>query len=90
MARQPTTMTVLNDGKEQWREVSHYDKENHRYVPNLLPGEDVVWHVGQFYPTVIKTQIVGDDDHPDGYEVCAMCEMPFFIKRCSRCGYEPA
>ena len=87
MSRQPTTMTVLIDGKEQWREVSHYDKENQRYVPQLLPTEDVMLMTGDFYPTIIKTQVVHRDDN---YEVCPMCEMPFFIKRCTRCGYEPA
>lgn len=78
-------MTVLIDGKEQWREVSHYDKENGRYVPNLRPGEDLVWTVGGFYPTVVQVQIEQDDN----YECCPLCDMPFFIKRCSRCGYEP-
>ena len=85
MSRQPTTMTVLIDGKEQWRTVSHYDKENGRYVPNLRPGEDLVWTVGSFYPTVVQVQIEQDDN----YECCPCCDMPFFIKRCSRCGYEP-
>ena len=88
MSRQPTTMTVIIDGKEQWREVSHYDKENNRYVPNLRPGEDLVWTIGAFYPTVVQVQIVGRED-VDNYEVCAVCEMPFFVKRCTRCGYEP-
>lgn len=85
--RIPTAMTVIIDGKECERAVSHYDKENKRYVPKLLPAEDVDWEDGMFYPTIIKTQIVHRDDN---YEVCAMCESPFFIKRCNRCGYEPA
>lgn len=84
-------MTVLIDGKEQWRTVSHYDKENARYVPNLRPGEELVWEAGKFYPTVVMTQIVGYDElGGDGYERCAVCDAPFFIRRCNTCGYEPA
>ena len=85
MSRQPTTMTVIVDGKEQWREVSHYDTENRRHVPQHLPSEEVIWLIGAFHPTIVKVAEHADDD----YEVCPMCELPFFVKRCTRCGYEP-
>lgn len=88
MYRAPTTMSVkTSNATMELRTISHYDRCNNRYVPMLQPGEDLVWCVGDPVPTVVASVQI---DRADDYEVCAMCEMPFFIKRCTRCGYEPA
>lgn len=86
MNRIPRTMNVLINGEEQAREVSHYDKDNHRYVPKLEVGEDIEWLVADYRPVIIVVEFAPHEEP----EECALCGRPFFVRRCTGCGYEPA
>lgn len=85
MNRQPTTMTVIYDGKEVWREIAAVEflQGRKRYIPQLRPGEAISWDRNPFHPTIIAETNVCDD-----YAHCPVCELPFFINKCTRCGHE--
>lgn len=80
-------MSVKVGDKVVQRPISHYDVDNRRYVPETQPHEELMWFVASPIPTIVQ---VRERDEEETYECCALCEMPFFVKRCTRCGYEPA